>query len=249
MGCSMARVFIKKNIEIGDTFILNTEEAHHLVNVLRYKEGQEFTTVSGERREFVCELTLITKGEVRAVTQRESFIQREPKAQITLFQGLPKGDKMEFIIQKGTEIGAVGFVPVEMSHSIARVKPSKVERWLERLRKIALSAAKQSMRQVIPLVHEPVSFAGMVERLAGFDAVVVPYECQRQGSLQQVAQMEGDHVAIVIGPEGGFAEHEIDRLKALGAALVSLGPRILRTETAGMVTLALLLFARQDMEA
>ena len=163
---------------------------------------------------------------------------------ITLYQGLPKADKLEFIIEKSTELGVSKIVPVEMRFSIAKVKneEKKIVRW----NKIAESAAKQSKRNVIPLIEQTIKFNEMIKELEQYDLILVAYENESKQTLKNVlAKVQKDkikNVALIIGPEGGVDSKEIDLLIQSGAECISLGKRILRTETAPLALLSMLVY-------
>ncbi|MCR5006434.1 MAG: 16S rRNA (uracil(1498)-N(3))-methyltransferase [Clostridiales bacterium] len=240
----MPKFFVSPDQIQGDQIRI-TEDAHHISHVLRMKIGDHMIVCDGQGTDHQC---IIASIDDQAVTCHiESSLQSpsEPLVHITLFQGLPKSDKMEWILQKGTELGISAFVPVEMKRSVVRIEPKKEAKKLERLRKIAEAAAKQSSRGIIPCVEESCGLEKVLARASEFDLLLVPYEGALDQPLKQRLEALPEttrKIAILIGPEGGIDPSEIERLIRAGAVPVGLGPRILRTETAGPVTAALLLY-------
>ena len=218
----------------GDLALLTKEDSRHAHKVLRLKEGDRVQVVlEGARYEAVL---VGEEGTARLVTPLEST---EAKVRITLYQGVTKGDRMDYTIQKGTELGVHAFYPCLMQRCVLREAEGKVERW----QRIAREAGKQARRTVLPVVHEVLPFAALCARLAGHEQALVPWE--EGGASLRVAYQGAMDVAVVIGPEGGITPEEI---AAMQAKPVTLGPRILRTETAGPVAAAAILLLSGDME-
>ena len=165
---------------------------------------------------------------------------------VVLFQGLPKADKMELIVQKCTELGVSGIVPVIMDRVIVKLDEKNESKKIERWQKIAKEAATQSGRQKIPYVEKAINLKNSIEKLSKYDIVIVPYECEKENHIKNVLRNMDENVkniAIVVGPEGGFSDGDIEILSELtNMKKVSLGPRILRTETAGFITLAMAIY-------
>ncbi len=224
----------------GNTAVVRGEDVKHISRVLRLRAGDAVELCDGTGRECDAVIGSIAPDAVTFETQAWRPAKSEPCARVTLFQCLPKAGKMETIIQKCVELGAEAFVPVQSERCVVVLKPpyaGRVERW----QRVSEEAAKQSRRGVIPKVEEPVA----LEKLTfdGFDTILVAYENERTVSLKTALRSaHPSRVAIVIGPEGGFSEAEIKTLTENGAQSVSLGPRILRTETAGMAMLAQILY-------
>lgn len=224
--------------------IIEGSDVNHIKNVLRMKCGEKIRISSASGRNFCCELAELSGEIVRADIIEELEEDTELPNKIYLFQGLPKNDKMELIVQKAVELGVHEIIPVAMKNCVVKLdekkSTSKVNRWQE----IAKSAAKQSKRSLIPTVAMPLSYKLAVERAKELDIVLVPYENERgmQATREVLAAIEpGKSIGIFIGPEGGFDMTEIEIVKE-GAHLISLGNRILRTETAGLATLAMLIY-------
>ena len=168
---------------------------------------------------------------------------------ITLFQGIPKSDKLELIIQKAVELGACEIVPVAMKRSVAKIEPKKAQKKVERFNAIALSAAKQAKRSLIPTVSMPMSWQEAVAYGKTMERCIVPYEDERgmNHARELVKSLHGvKSIGIYIGPEGGFDEKEIEQAKQSGFEIMTLGRRILRTETAGLTALSILMFELEE---
>lgn len=249
----MPKFFIDPPIPDGegkkkDQVIIRGEDAYHLARVLRAKPGAIITATDGQGRLYEVVLTAVgpetVRGEVRTVTADQA----EPALKITLAQSLLKGEKMDWVFQKGTEIGITAFLPFLSARTIARPAPAQFGKKKERWEKIVLAAAKQSGRGLIPAVHSITPWEGLAPVIAGCFTLVA-WEGEVNHSLRQVLTARPaplpdtpDEILLVVGPEGGFAPEEIAMLTAWGAHPVSLGPRILRAETAGPLTAALILY-------
>ena len=226
---------------------LNAEDAHHAQRVLRMKVGEEAQIFCDQRR-YTAQITDMDDG----VTLRilEELPSTEAALRITLYQGLPKADKMELIAQKAVELGADRVVPVAMSRCVVQLNAKDGAKKQERWQKIAREACKQSGRCLMMPVDAPISFKELLHRLPTHAAAIVPWEDAHGYSLRTFHQQHPDvrDVAIVIGPEGGMSPEEIDQMKATSCQSVTLGPRILRTETAGLSAISALLCLSGDME-
>ncbi len=260
----MQHFFVEPGM-IGEKEILILgEDVNHIKNVLRMKPGEVISVGNGvSDDEYRCEITEITADKVRA---KIMFIKKdgvELPAEITLFQGLPKADKMELIIQKSVELGACGIVPVSTKRAVGKLDEKKAKNKTERWRSISESAAKQSKRAVIPQISEPVSFKNAIDMAKEMDLCVIPYELEEgmDGAalfLEEVRALAGKYlqkeggaskpkIGIMIGPEGGFEEEEVEIALQNGIRPISLGRRILRTETAGMALISVLMFSLETI--
>lgn len=221
---------------------LRGDDARHIASVLRHRAGDQVTIGDGAGIDYECRLMDISPREVRAEILRFSESRTELKTRITLFQGLPKADKMELIIQKAVELGVHEITPFAAKRSIAALdKPDKAAKKLERWQKISESAAKQSGRGIIPKIKPPLSFSEAVTAARSMDGAIIPYELERERGIRDFIQdFSGGAAAVLIGPEGGFAPEEIDEARSAGIMCVTLGSRILRTETAGLFALSVL---------
>lgn len=225
--------------------LITGQDVNHIRNVLRMKPGEKVRISTDTGRNFFCSLAGITEQSVVADILEEDILGTELPCHIFLFQGLPKGDKMELIIQKAVELGVYAVIPVAMKNCVVKLDAKKAASKVKRWQSIAESAAKQSKRSMIPEIMEPMTYREAVKMAADFDVKLVPYENER-GMLATKEAMEavkpGDSVGIFIGPEGGFAPEEIAMAREEDMQLISLGKRILRTETAGFATLAILMY-------
>lgn len=226
---------------------LNAEDAHHAQRVLRMKVGEE-AQIFCEGHRYTAQITDMEDGVTLRIT--EELPSTEAALRITLYQGLPKADKMELITQKAVELGADRVVPVAMSRCVVQLNAKDGAKKQERWQKIAREACKQSGRCMMMPVDAPISFKELLRRLPGHAAAIVPWEDAKGYSLRSFHQEHPDirDLAIVIGPEGGMSPEEIDQMKAAGCQSVTLGPRILRTETAGLTAISALLCLYGDME-
>ncbi len=234
----MARFFVPQEAICGNTITITGEDVTHITKVLRMREGDTFTVCDGCRGDYFCKLLAADKKTVTAEILEKTENAAEPPVHITLYQGLPKASKLDYIVQKCVEIGISRIVPM---HSARVVKGGEIKR--ERLCKIALEAAKQSGRGIVPEVEETLSFKEAVKEAAMADLALFPYECEKENSLKNALRGKTPKsVSILIGPEGGFTEEEKTLAEENGLHVVTLGSRILRTETAGPVTCGNILY-------
>lgn len=229
----MHRFFADENGIADGLARLEAEDAHHALRVLRLGVGERVHLFSGGNA-YLAEIADVNDGV--AVRVLETVQSPEASLRVTLYQGVPKGDKMDYIVQKCTEAGVHRIVPVNMPRCVARLE-SRDEKKLARWNRIAREAAKQAFRPVTPEVTPPLSMKQLPERLASHALALAPWEDARDGSLKQWITPAVTDLAIVIGPEGGMSPEDVALLLQAGAKAVSLGPRIFRTETAGLATI------------
>ncbi len=237
----MYNFFVDGSARRDDSFIIEGKDYNHICNVLRMQIDDTFL-VSCEGASSLCRLANIYKDSVVAEIVEENYNNTELPVRFYLFQGLPKGDKMELIIQKTVELGVAGIIPVEMSHCIMKLDEKKKKTRRERWQSIAESAAKQSKRNVIPEVYDVITYKQAMEKVGEMDLFLVPYENERgmaetKEALSRIKK--GMSVGILVGPEGGFSEKEVEIARETGALVISLGNRILRAETAAVTAVAL----------
>ncbi len=233
---------------IGDKYIKITDKGDikHMIKVMRLSEGDAVDVSDSMEWEYKTEIVSIDADEVLlSIVDKQKFA-REPEVRVTLFQGVPKAGKMETIIQKCVELGVYAIVPVFMERTVV-VEKGNFGKKLDRWQKISDEAVKQCKRGVIPQIEEQCSFKEMLPQLADFDLILFPYENETGYSIKDClrripADQKPETVAIVIGPEGGFADKEAEMMDEAGAARVTLGKTILRTETAGMAALAMTMY-------
>ena len=241
----MHRFFVNQE-QIGEKSICITgQDAHHIKNVLRMHEGEELLVSDGEKREYNCTVSELHEDEVivKILFSQESGIELPSK--IYLFQCLPKSDKMELIIQKAVELGAYEIIPVASSRCVVKLDAKKEAGKIRRWQGISESAAKQSKRMVIPKVHSVMKFADALNYAREMDVRLIPYEMAEgmEGTRQLIGSIKpGQSIAVFIGPEGGFEPSEVQAAKEAGVQPITLGKRILRTETAGLTTLSILMY-------
>ncbi len=238
----MYNFFAEKNSRSGNCYNITGSDYNHIVNVLRMKTGDEFlVSENGESK--LCKIECIGEDSVTAEVINESYAETELPVKLFLFQGLPKSDKMELIIQKAVELGTDTVVPVEMSRSVVKLDDKKKKSKLLRWQSVCESAAKQSKRNVIPHINEVLSFNDALKLALSLDLLLVPYENEHGMKTAARALSEiksGMSIGIFIGPEGGFDDREAELIKnSPKAFVISLGKRILRTETAAITALAM----------
>ena len=247
----MHRFFADERGLTDGVAFLGAEDAQHALRVLRLTCGEEIELVCPPER-YLARIEGIDGGEVR-VRALSPLRSTEARAQVTLYQGLPKADKMEWIVQKSTELGACAVQPVAMERCVVRLDGKDAAKKTERWQKIAREAVKQCARICVPEVREVKKLAALREELAALDLLIVPWEDARDGSVracvESVSQLPAPRIGVLIGPEGGISTAEADWLReAAGGRLVTLGPRILRTETAGLCALTMVMADRGEME-
>lgn len=243
----MHRFYYKDTHRENDRVRLDEAESKHALQVLRLKKGAKIVLLDGLGG--VYEAVLEDTGAGRQVTARitAQLPDNEPRTRVTLYQGLPKGNKLETILQKCTELGIHAVQPVQFARSVA--EPGKnPEKNLQRLRRIAREAAKQCGRGQVPLVGQTRTLDECLPRMQSHGMVLVPWEDAEETHIQDVLDgKRPTEIAVVIGPEGGITPEEVDALRGIGARVVTLGPRVLRTETAGMAALCSILTLTGDM--
>ena len=221
-------------------------DVNHIKNVLRIRQGEEMLVSDGTGRDYLCQAEEIAGQEVTVRILETEEEGRELLSRIWLFQGLPKSDKMEFIIQKAVELGAAGIVPVTTRNTVVKLDQKKEEAKVKRWQAIAESAAKQSKRSLVPRVSGIMTLKEAFDYVEsqGFSVRLIPYEHEAgmDGTKTELdAAGPGQDIAVFIGPEGGFDEREIELALSKGVRPISLGRRILRTETAGLALLSVLM--------
>lgn len=227
--------------------LLGGEDGRHIVRSLRMRPGEALTLCDGQGTDYACTF-VSAQGESALVRVEEAFPNRtEPRAQVTVCQCLAKGDKLETVTQKAVELGAAALWPVESARCVVRLDRKGAQKKTARLQKIVREAAMQSGRGIIPAVEEPRPLKQALEEAARQGEILFFYE-RGQESLKQALQTAGGRLFVFVGPEGGFAPEEAALAQSLGAKLLTLGPRILRTETAPLAALAAILYERGDME-
>ena len=239
----MHRFFVEPS-QIGEKEIVITgPDVNHIRNVLRMRAGEELLAADGHGSEYRCILRELQDSEIRAEICRRLGSSAELPSRITLFQGLPKSDKMDLIIQKCVELGVFRVVPMTTKRTVVKLDAKKEESRRKRWTAVSESAAKQSGRGIIPEISGVKSFREAVEEAGELDVCLIPYEkAENMARTREILSgiPAGASIGVFIGPEGGFEEEEVREAMAAGARPITLGRRILRTETAGMAVLAML---------
>jgi 16S rRNA (uracil1498-N3)-methyltransferase len=241
----MYQFFVEPRQVQGQQIFIEGSDVNHIRNVLRMKAGERVRVSDNSGKAYICHIQEIAKEVVTAAIDAVDELGTELPNRIILFQGLPKADKMELVIQKSVELGVAEVIPVAMKNCVVRLDDKKAAAKVSRWQAIAESAAKQSKRTIIPEIHEPVGWKEALNLAKILDIMLVPYENERgmeftRSTINRIAP--GQSVGILIGPEGGFSDAEIADTDALGFHRISLGRRILRTETAGLAALAMLVY-------
>lgn len=246
----MPKFFVEPSKISNDIITIDTEDVNHITRVLRMKIGDKITVCDSIGYDYTAEIFEINQSCILCRELEKTKSDTEPALKVVLFQGIPKGSKMEYIIQKTTELGIFKIVPVSMSRCVSKIENKKDgDRKRERWQKISESAAKQSGRGIVPEISAPVAFEAAIQALSECDLAFAPYECEQDNSIKKVIKgINGNKtVGFIIGPEGGFAPEEIDKLTKLGISSVTLGKRILRTETAGEAVLSMLMYEANEL--
>ncbi len=246
----MDRFFVgKKNINLENkTCIIEGEDVKHISKVLRCRIGEELEICDNDNNEYICEITNIDKSQVELDIVEVVDIKRESDLKIKVYQGLPKGPKMEMILQKLTEVGVDEIILVQTKRTVVKVDDKKEDKKIERWERIIYEAAKQSKRGKIPKLRGVLSFKEALADMKENDFNIAPYENERTKSIKQAIKgVDIKNIGIFVGPEGGFEDTEIKAIEEIGGQSVSLGPRILRTETASLVASSIVLYELSDL--
>ena len=259
----MSRFFVgPENVGLSTIVIDNKDDLHHMIKVLRLREGDEVDVSDSVEWEYHAKITSLSSEEAQLEILDKQAFAGEPSVEVTLFQGIPKQGKMETIIQKCVELGVYEIVPVFMDRTVVKDTGNfgkKIDRW----NKVSAEAVKQCKRGIIPQVAEPIKMnellldsdeSGKPDRFEDFDLVLFPYENEKGATIkdalltatnpmyQEITGNSLERIAVIIGPEGGFSDTEAEAIVSGGGQSVSLGKTILRTETAGMAALAMIMY-------
>lgn len=238
----MYKFFVEDNQIVENKIKIIGNDWKHISNVLRMKIGEEILVTNKKTSEtYKCSIKNINKDEVECVIIEEKIESTELSVKVDLYQGIPKSDKMEAIIQKSVELGVNTIFSVNMKNCIAKIKDEnkKQERW----QKISESAAKQSKRNIIPSIEKSVNIDFICNNIKNYDLVIIAYENEENITIKDILkENKTEKIAIVVGPEGGLTEKEVDKLINSGAKVATLGKRILRTETAPITMLSMIMY-------
>ncbi len=242
----MYQFFVEPEAIAGNRVSITGKDVNHIKNVLRMKEGEELAVSNGvDGKEYRCGILSLSEDEIRCEVRFVKEDAVELPVRVYLFQGLPKADKMELIIQKAVELGVHEIVPVATKRAVVKLDAKKEKSKIVRWQSIAEAAAKQSKRACIPQVTEVMNFKEAIKKAGEMNVKLIPYEMAEDMSHTRAlikSIKPGNSVAVFIGPEGGFAEEEIEFATENNVTPVTLGKRILRTETAGMTMLSILMY-------
>ena len=246
----MPKFFVTQDKITENQIIIDTEDVAHISRVLRLGIGDHVTVCDSQGTDYETEIAEMEQKQIVCSITEKRASESEPNIKVTLFQGLPKASKMEYIIQKTTELGISEIVPVKLSRCVVKIDNKKDEKKkLDRWQKISEAAAKQSGRGIVPQISEIMTLDEVIKSSKEFDLFFVPYECEEQKTLKEVLLSRSDikTVGFIIGPEGGFDPAETEKLRENGIDTVTLGKRILRTETAGEAVLAMTMYEIGDI--
>lgn len=246
----MDRFFVEKqNINLeNNKCIIEGEDVKHISKVLRCRIGEELEICDNDNNEYICEIINIDKYQVELNILEIVDVKRESDLKIKVYQGLPKGPKMEMILQKLTEVGVDEIVLVQTKRTVVKVDDKKEDKKIERWERIIYEAAKQSKRGKIPRLRGVLSFKEALDDMKTNNLNIAPYENERTKSIKQsIKGVDIKNIGIFVGPEGGFEDVEIKAIEEIGGQSVSLGPRILRTETASLVASSIVLYELSDL--
>lgn len=238
----MQRYFVK-DLQ-GEQFHISGEDYHHIVRVMRFKEGEQILCSTLEGKSAVCSIAEITGEMVIAKVVKWEDGTSELPIHVSIASGLPKGDKLEWVIQKGTELGASRFIPFTAARSVVKWDEKKAAKKVDRWQKIAKEAAEQSHRSLLPVVDSPVNLKSLIKASESYDYKLIAFEEDAKHGEASVLKHtiskinKGESLIVVFGPEGGLTEEEVNQLKESGFLSCGLGPRILRTETAPLYLLS-----------
>lgn len=248
----MSKFFVERNNIEETRIIIDNTDVAHITKVLRMSVGDTLTVCDGMGFDYETKISEISSTKIVCDIISKQKSDTEPNISVTLFQGLPKAAKMDYIIQKTTELGISKIVPCALKRCVVKLDGKKAEqKKTERWQKISAEASKQCGRGIVPEVEMPITLNEAIERAKDYDLFFVPYECEEQNTLKEVlTSVENPQkIGFMIGPEGGFDIAETDALKKAGIKTVTLGKRILRTETAGEAVLAMIMYELGDINA
>jgi len=241
----MYHFFVTPEQVKGEEIQIVGSDVNHIKNVLRMKIGEELQISDGNNKKYLCEIASMTSDEVCLQIKEELKSDTELPSKIYLFQGLPKSDKMELIVQKAVELGVYEIIPVATKRAVVKLDDKKASKKVERWNAISEGAAKQSGRNVVPEVKSVMSYKEAIQYAESLDVILIPYElAEGMEETRQIIEgiQPGQSIGIFIGPEGGFETQEMEYAMEHGAKAITLGKRILRTETAGLTTLSILMY-------
>jgi len=241
----MPKFFVSNDQIKEETIEIISDDVNHIANVLRFSKEDEITITDKDNNiSYNSKIEEIMKEKIICKILNTIEDTTESNIHITIFQGLPKSEKMEYIIQKTTELGVKEIIPVAMKRCIVKIEKKDEKKKIERWQKISEVAAKQSERDIIPKIHNIQNIQDIISKVKEFDLFIVAYENEEQTTLKKVLKehFKAKKIAVLIGPEGGLEEKEVESLKENGAFVITLGKRILRTETAPITLISNIMY-------
>ena len=249
----MPKFFVKQEQIEGNTILINGQDVNHISRVLRSQIGDELQICNSQTGDnYLCDIKEITQEEILCNIKEKLMDTVEGNVEVTIFQGLPKSDKMEYIIQKSVELGVYDITPIEMKRCVVKLNEKDKTKKQLRWQKISEVAAKQCGRDIIPEINNIINIKKVYEKIKNYDIVLVAYENEKNNTLKdqlnnvkntiQKADNNKTKIGIIIGPEGGIEEEEVNNLKENGAKIITLGKRILRTETVALNVLSIIMY-------
>lgn len=252
----MPKFFVENNQIKNDTIYIKDKDVNHIKKVLRKNIEDEITICNeNTKQDYLCKITNIEENEITCKILKKLETNVESNIEVSIFQGLPKADKMELIIQKSVELGVHDITPIEMKRCVVKLKEKDKTKKIERWQKISEVAAKQCGRNYIPKINNIENLKEISEKIKDYDAVLVAYEEEKENTLKnELKLLKKDNqennkkikIAIVIGPEGGIDKEEINALEKNGAKIITLGKRILRTETVALNILSIIMYELEN---
>ena len=248
----MRKFFVKENQINSELITILDEDVNHIKNVLRLNVGENLQICDiDSSKNYICEILELTAKSVTCKILEEIQSIAEGNVKLHIFQGLPKADKMELIIQKGTELGVSEFVPVSFKRSIVKISPKDEKKKIDRWNKISEVAAKQSKRDIIPKIRNVESIKNVCNEIKNYDIVLLAYELEENNYIKNELlkiknTKENYKIAVIIGPEGGIEKEEVEVLENAGAKVISLGKRILRTETVALQVSSIIMYELEN---
>ena len=250
VGDDMQRYFICSDKLVDDQAVITGADVHHIMDVMRKSVGDQLTLCTCDKRSYLVEIITLDKLKVIVKVVKRKKEDVELPVLVTISQGITKKDKFEWVLQKATECGAYAFIPVAMKRSVANIDAGNAEKKVKRWQKITLEAARQSHRQLVPNVKRPLDLKDLIAHSGEYDMCLFAYEAHGDGSksalADAIARFKPEmRVLVLIGPEGGLDEVEVEMLIKAGFRAVGLGPRILRTETAPIYIMSAISYAME----
>ena len=257
----MPKFFVENNQIKNDTIYIKDKDVNHIKKVLRKNIEDEITICNeNTKQDYLCKITNIEENEITCKILKELETNVESNIEVSIFQGLPKADKMELIIQKSVELGVHDITPIEMKRCVVKLKEKDKTKKIERWRKISEVAAKQCGRNYIPKINNIENLKEISEKIKDYDTVLVAYEEEKENTLKNELKLlkkynqekndnannEKIKIAVIIGPEGGIDKEEINALEKNGAKIITLGKRILRTETVALNVLSIIMYELEN---